>query len=262
MLSSPDLRDHTVLVLHAHPDDEAIFTGITLRRLAEAGARTVLVVATAGELGESRVPLLSGETIGQRRVAELERSAELLGISRLVLLGRRDSGLPGWASSAHPRALACSDTAALARRIADLAIAERAGTMIYDDEQGIYGHPDHRIAHRIGAMASRLTGAVGYRITVDRDNARGRHLVHTAAAAAEVSYGRMRSEIPLAVTGETEHLVSKYAAITAHASQIEPADVPTSEFAAVYGTEWFRYETVPGVLDLLGDQANVLGLGR
>jgi N-acetyl-1-D-myo-inositol-2-amino-2-deoxy-alpha-D-glucopyranoside deacetylase len=56
----PDLAGRTVLALHAHPDDEAIFTGLTLRRLADAGARTVLVVATDGDLGGSRVPLRRG----------------------------------------------------------------------------------------------------------------------------------------------------------------------------------------------------------
>ena len=69
MISTPDLRGHTVLVLHAHPDDEAIFTGITLRRLADAGARTVLVVATAGELGGSRMPLRAGVSVRPERPA-------------------------------------------------------------------------------------------------------------------------------------------------------------------------------------------------
>ena len=46
----PDLSGQTVLVLHAHPDDEAIFSGLTLRRLADAGARTVVVSLTGGEI--------------------------------------------------------------------------------------------------------------------------------------------------------------------------------------------------------------------
>ena len=41
----------TVVFLHAHPDDEAIFTGGTMRLLADAGHRVVLVLATSGELG-------------------------------------------------------------------------------------------------------------------------------------------------------------------------------------------------------------------
>jgi len=46
--------DGPVVFVHAHPDDEAIFTGGSLVRLAAAGVDTVLVVATGGELGEVR----------------------------------------------------------------------------------------------------------------------------------------------------------------------------------------------------------------
>ena len=41
----------TVVFVHAHPDDEAIFTGGTMARLSAAGVPVVLVVATGGELG-------------------------------------------------------------------------------------------------------------------------------------------------------------------------------------------------------------------
>ena len=260
---SPDLRGHTVLALHAHPDDESIFTGITLRRLADAGARTVLVVATAGELGESRVPLRVGETIPERRVAELERAAELLGVSRLVLLGHRDSGLPGWSSGTHARAFAAADPVRLARIIAEIADDEGAATIVHDDEHGIYGHPDHRAAHRIGATAADLTGATGYRMTVDREHlhvsARDRHLVHGAARAAAVDFGRVTAEITLAVGGGPEHLACKRSAITAHASQIAPETLPEADFAAAYGYEWYRREGTPGILDALGNAHLVAG---
>jgi LmbE family N-acetylglucosaminyl deacetylase len=260
MPTSPDLHGSSVLALHAHPDDEAIFTGLTLRRLADAGARVVLVLATSGELGTSRVPLAPGETISQRRVAELERSAELLGVSRLVLLGQRDSGLPGWVTGAHPRALASTDPRPLARRIAALAEAENAATLIYDDAEGIYGHPDHRGAHRVGRHAAALIEATSYLVTVDRDQlarrAPGRHLVHGAARAAAVPYGRPSEEITLAVTGEEGHLASKYTAIMAHASQVAAEQLPADEFPTAYGTEWFRRVGEPGPLDQLADPAN------
>src|SRR3954469_10133283 len=88
-----DLRGRSVVVVHAPPDDEAIFTGATIRRLADLGARVVLVTATSGELGTPLVPL-RGRTLGQVRADELERAAELLGVARLVRLGKRDSGIP------------------------------------------------------------------------------------------------------------------------------------------------------------------------
>jgi len=258
MTSSLDLRGHTVVALHAHPDDEAIFTGITLRRLADAGARTVLVMATAGELGSSRVPLRASETVAARRLAELEHAAELLGVARLVLLDRRDSGLPGWSSASHARALVAADPVALGRRVAELADAEGAATIVHDDEQGIYGHPDHRVTHRIGATAVALGGATGYRVTIDREHlhvtAPGRHLVHSAARAADVSFGRVTAEIGLAVTGVPADLARKRAAILAHASQVTPENVPVVDFADTYGYEWFRRTGGPGLLDLLGNE--------
>jgi len=270
VITTPDLRGHTVLALHAHPDDEAIFTGITLRRLADAGARTVLVIATAGELGSSRVPLRPGETVPERRIAELERAAELLGVSRLVLLGHRDSGLPGWSSGSHERALAAADPLLLARRVAEVADDEGAATLIHDDEHGIYGHPDHRATFRIGATAAELVGADAYRMTVDREHlhvsARDGHLVHGAARAAAVGFGRATVEISLAVTGTPEHLLTKRAAMTAHASQIADADVPSAGFADAYGFEWFRRTAgpaavAPGALDALGN-AHLLAVRR
>ncbi|HET6260031.1 MAG TPA: PIG-L family deacetylase [Pseudonocardia sp.] len=257
MTRSPDLRGQTVLVLHAHPDDEAIFTGITLSRLAEAGARTVLVVATAGELGQSRLPLRPGETIPERRVAELERAAGLLGVSRLVLLGRRDSGLPGWSDGQHARALMAADPLRLARHVAEIADDEGAGTLVHDDEHGIYGHPDHRAAFRIGATAAELVGATGYRVTVDREHlhitARDQHLVHGAARAAAVPFGRVTAEIGLAVSGSPGHLGRKRAAMISHSSQIAPEDVPDAGFASAYGIEWYRRSGEPGLLDELGN---------
>jgi len=256
-LPLPNLGGHTVLVLHAHPDDEAIFTGITLQRLADAGARIVLVMATAGELGGSRVPLDPGETVAARRLAELEQAAELLGVARLVLLDHRDSGLPSWTDGADERALASADPLRLARRVAELADAEGAATVIHDDEHGIYGHPDHRAVHRIGSTAAELVGATSYRMTVDREHlhvsAPGRHLVHGAARVAEVEYGRVTAEITLAVTGTPGHLARKRDAIVTHESQVGPEDVPAAEFASVYGYEWYRRGGAPGVLDRLGN---------
>lgn len=257
------LSGQTVLALHAHPDDESIFTGVTLRRLADAGARVVLVLATGGDLGGSRVPLAPGEGITDRRRRELEDAAARLGVSRLVLLGHRDSGLPGGPDARHPRALATADPVLVGRAVAELVDAEGAGTVVHDDDTGIYGHPDHRAAHAAGAVAVALTGAVGYRMTVDREHlaltARDRHLVHGAAHAAGVGFGRVTAEIAVAVRGTEAELAAKRDAMLAHASQIGPDQVPADTFADAYGHEWFlRGERDgvtqgPGVLDALGN---------
>jgi len=42
----------TLLLVHAHPDDEAISTGGAMMRAKADGHRVVLVTATRGEAGE------------------------------------------------------------------------------------------------------------------------------------------------------------------------------------------------------------------
>src|SRR5215468_8290843 len=91
--TSGSLRGRTVVFLHAHPDDEAIFTAATMHRLAAAGARVVLVTATTGDLGLVLRSLRAGETLADRRRVELERACDVLGVARLVQLDHRDSGM-------------------------------------------------------------------------------------------------------------------------------------------------------------------------
>src|SRR5690242_11702057 len=114
----PDPSAHTVVVLHAHPDDEAIFTALAVRRLADAGARVVLVTATDGAAGIPRVRLAAGETLRGRRLAELERACALLGVARLEVLGHADSGAhAGPYPAGSLGALPASDVARQVERI-------------------------------------------------------------------------------------------------------------------------------------------------
>ena len=70
----------TLVCFHAHPDDEAIATGGSMARAHEQGHRVVLVVATDGAHGEVPDDLEVGETLVDRRRAETEASARVLGI--------------------------------------------------------------------------------------------------------------------------------------------------------------------------------------
>src|SRR5206468_2776198 len=49
------------MAVHAHPDDEVVFTGGTLLLYRNRGANTVLVTATGGEEGEIHDPDLDPE---------------------------------------------------------------------------------------------------------------------------------------------------------------------------------------------------------
>ena len=49
----------SILVVFAHPDDEAFPTGGTLAHYAALGHRVVLVCATKGEVGQLKAPALA-----------------------------------------------------------------------------------------------------------------------------------------------------------------------------------------------------------
>ena len=86
MVLAPDataaLAGRTVLAIFAHPDDESLACGGTLARLADDGARVVLLCASRGERGQSADPSVArGPDLGRARQRELEAAAQVLGIS-------------------------------------------------------------------------------------------------------------------------------------------------------------------------------------
>ena len=70
-----------LLLVHAHPDDESIYTGATMARYAAEGAQVTLDTCTLGELGEIIPPSLAhladgdGARLGEYRTGELPRPA-------------------------------------------------------------------------------------------------------------------------------------------------------------------------------------------
>ena len=71
-----------LLLVHAHPDDESLWTGGTIARYAAAGVQVTLVTCTLGEEGEIIPPELAdlaadrADQLGGYRIGEL-RSAWL-----------------------------------------------------------------------------------------------------------------------------------------------------------------------------------------
>src|SRR5207248_2026791 len=99
----------TFMAVHAHPDDEVFGTGGTLARLSAEGVRTVLVTATLGEAGEIVDPELDEvarqqtfHNLHEMRAQELRASAEALHVSKVCILGFRDSGIAGAEDNKNP----------------------------------------------------------------------------------------------------------------------------------------------------------------
>ncbi|SEG96992.1 N-acetylglucosaminyl deacetylase, LmbE family [Nonomuraea solani] len=159
-------RQLTLMVVHAHPDDECLSTGGILARYAEEGIRTVLVTCTNGEQGDDQEGRKPGEAghddaaVAERRLAELRESVAHLGIDHLELLGYRDSGMEGWEGNGHAEAFANVPVETAAAKLAALMEHYRPQVVVTYDETGGggYGHPDHVQTHRITVAATESTG--------------------------------------------------------------------------------------------------------
>jgi N-acetyl-1-D-myo-inositol-2-amino-2-deoxy-alpha-D-glucopyranoside deacetylase len=161
-------RQHRLLLVHAHPDDETIGTGATMAKYAAAGAHVTLITCTLGEEGEILVPDLGhlaadrDDDLGMYRIGELKAAMAALGISDYRWLGGegrwRDSGMMGEPSNDNP---ACFWQADLDEAVGELVkvIREvRPQVVISYDDNGGYGHPDHIQAHRVAIGAFDAAG--------------------------------------------------------------------------------------------------------
>lgn len=152
----------TLLVVHAHPDDEVITTGGTLARASDDGLHTVLVTCTRGEEGEIVIPALDTEEnhlrLAELREMELRCSIEILGIRSFYQLGYRDSGMAGNLANLHPASFHMADLDEATGRLVEIVRRERPEVLISYNEQGGYGHPDHIKAHQITVAAFHTAG--------------------------------------------------------------------------------------------------------
>ena len=149
----------TLMVVHAHPDDESISTGGVLARYADEGLRTVLVTCTGGEVGEIADPgLATPETLVEVRRRELEQACEILRVGKLHLLGYRDSGMMGTLDNAHPASFHQASLDEATARLVALVRREQPQVLVTYDKNGFYGHPDHIKAHQITAAAYEAAG--------------------------------------------------------------------------------------------------------
>src|SRR2546430_15287219 len=117
----------TLLLVHAHPDDEAISTGGVMLKAKAHGHRVVLVTATRGEAGE--IYNMDEETsrprLGEIRTQELMNAAEILGVDRLEILRYRDSGMVDQQGNKGPPSLHPAKPEGAARQAPGLIREER-----------------------------------------------------------------------------------------------------------------------------------------
>ena len=140
---------HTLLALFAHPDDEAFGTGGTIAHYASDGTCVTLVCTTRGEVGEiAEGTGATPETLGEVREGELRCAAETMGISELIFLGYRDSGMVDTSENADPRAYINAPAEEVVPRLVGIIRRVQPQVVITFEPNGGYGHPDHIAIHR------------------------------------------------------------------------------------------------------------------
>ena len=159
-------QQYTIMAVHAHPDDEVVFTGGTLALYRQRGVRTVLVTATGGEEGEIHDPDLDPEEarprLGEIRMGELQKAVDLLQLSDFEPLHYRDSGMDGTEANNHPESFNKADREEATARLVGLVRKYRPQVLVTYDDFGAYGHPDHKMCNVITLAAFDRAGDPTY----------------------------------------------------------------------------------------------------
>ena len=244
----------TMLCVHAHPDDEALFTGGVQAHYGDRGVRQVLITFTNGNLGidpEGRFFTDEGHdapSVVALRAEELAASCAILGIDRAVQLGYHDSGMAGWETNKAPDAFVNQDIAEVADRIAAVIADEKPHVVVTYAADGYYGHPDHIATHHATMEAVRRSEGVQkvYFIALAKTALAG--FIELARGAGMALPEWLDRELVVGIDDELVGTIidcsdaadRKQRALAAHRSQHDNQDLvamPSDLFTAVFGTE-------------------------
>ena len=232
------LAGRTALAIFAHPDDESLACGGTLARLADAGARVVLLCASRGERGHTvDAALVPNGDLGAVRSAELHDAANVLGISDVIILNHPDGDLR-WdrVEELEHDILSAIDT-------------YTPEVVITFDEDGLYWHLDHigvyeRTSTAVATLGSKAPAL--YHVTMPRGVMR--EVAEAAASRGWAPPGSTFWGIAPDLFGlETDHPTltvdvrdwapRKLAALRCHRTQVGP----TNPFACIEQTDARRW---------------------
>lgn len=253
-MSVPQREPLCLMAVHAHPDDESSKGAATTARYAAEGVEVLVVTCTGGERGDVLNPSFEvpaghefESAAGRRAVRRLEmaRAAQALGV-RQQWLGFVDSGMEDGLPSEVPEerfALVPLEEAAapLVRAVREF----RPHVMTTYDPLGGYSHPDHVRCHEVTVEAFAAAGdpdrypgtgepweplKLYYNHSSSMKRTRTVHDAMERAGlespfAEQVASGDAReaSERPLTtLVPVADYFPSRDAALTAHASQIDP----------------------------------------
>ncbi|HEY8728651.1 MAG TPA: N-acetyl-1-D-myo-inositol-2-amino-2-deoxy-alpha-D-glucopyranoside deacetylase [Acidothermaceae bacterium] len=236
------MSDRSLLLVHAHPDDETIGTGATMAKYAADGVNVTLVTCTLGEEGEVLVPALAGiaadkaDQLGGWRIHELEEACRALGVTDHRFLGGpgryRDSGMMDTPANDNPRCFWRADMAEAVGLLVEVIREVKPQVVVTYDDFGGYGHPDHIQAHRVTVQAVEQTRDIVQKLyytavprafieaSIKAMKEQGHEFFGGVESAEDVPFART-DEVITAQVDARDYLDVKTEAMRAHATQIE-----------------------------------------
>lgn len=206
-----------LLVVHAHPDDESLFTGHIIADAVASKAEVMVLTLTRGERGRMKLEELKSlegnlPAMGAFRTGELRNALQALGVKQHRFAGTRayqDSGfrINAFGKPSKPKrvdelSLAAVNVAVIADDIYSVIKEFKPDSVVTYNRKGGFGHPDHRMAHEGTAMALRR---------IAKENRRKAPAFWVIAEKGE------RADVTI---GNAKTAQIKKDALSAHASQI------------------------------------------
>jgi N-acetyl-1-D-myo-inositol-2-amino-2-deoxy-alpha-D-glucopyranoside deacetylase len=229
-----------LLVVHAHPDDESLFTGHILANAVASGSEVMVLTLTRGERGRMKLEELRSldgnlPSMGAFRAGELRNALAALGVKHFKFAGTRaylDSGFrlnafgkPTKVKNLDELSLSAVNVAVIADDIYATIKDFRPDAVVTYNRKGGFGHPDHKMAHEGAAMALRR---------IAKENGRKAPEFWTIAEKGE------RADV---LIGNAKTAMVKKEALSAHASQVS---VGAETYSIAAGKE-VRYEEQEGL---------------
>lgn len=217
-----------VLVVTAHPDDEAPTAAGTLRQVVESGGEVRLLCATLGENGKAYLAEeLSLDALKRLRLSELNKSADIIGASSVVALDLGD----GQVAEQYEELL---------RYIRATMYSYNPDMLLSFGPDGYTGHADHVAVHRAVSVAAAEAGVALVMFALPPEPWRG--------ACVDVLYRKRKfgnyhdgeAAVLPTVCVQVDAALKKQA-IQAHASQLQGLD-PELIFPADYARHSLEFE--------------------
>jgi len=226
---------HRLLIVHAHPDDESLYTGHVIADRIADKAEVMVLTLTRGERGKVKLEELKSlegnfAAMASFRAGELREALAAFGDVKHAFAGTRaylDSGLrlnpfgrPTKLRKLDELALAAASTSVIADDVLKVINEFKPDAVLTYNRKGGFGHPDHKMAHEATAMAIRKYAK----------QRRGK-----APAFWVIAEPRERFDVQI---GDAKTALIKKAALEAHSSQVT---LNAETYSVVAGKE-FRYD--------------------